>query len=427
MAKWYCMAQIPGTTGEWGVWKEYSSPTSTVSPTVRPTTQPTVAPVLTAYQKMIANSLISTGNNYRMKNAIEKARNGEDVTIAYIGGSITEGANATVNSKCYAYQSYLKFKEKYGKNGGNNVHFVNAGMSGTPSSLGVIRYERDVVKKAVSKPDLVFVEFAVNDADDVTNGDAYESLVRNILKSENNPAVILLFSVFQSQWNLQDRFIPIGEYYDLPMISIKNAVVPEINSNRLTNAEFFTSDGWHPTDYGHQIMADCVINTIDQMASETKDSSDISIPATAKIGKSFEGIQMIDSATKPEGVTINAGRFSQKDSNTGTYLFDNSTKFTNTWMHGMNASSDSFVMNLTCKNILFVYKLSSSSNAGQVDVYIDGTFVKSVDSYSSGGWNNPQTIELLNQSTATTHKVEIKMANGSTGKEFTILGFGATK
>lgn len=36
------------------------------------------------------NSLITTGNNYRIKKAMDKARKGENVTIAYIGGSRRE-------------------------------------------------------------------------------------------------------------------------------------------------------------------------------------------------------------------------------------------------------------------------------------------------------------------------------------------------
>lgn len=39
---------------------------------------------------MINNSLITTGNNYRIKKAIDKAKKGENVTIAYIGGSRIE-------------------------------------------------------------------------------------------------------------------------------------------------------------------------------------------------------------------------------------------------------------------------------------------------------------------------------------------------
>ena len=62
------------------------------------------------YQDMIENSLVSTGNNYRLKKVIEKCKRGEDVTIAYIGGSITQGAGGKpINTMCYAYRSYDAF------------------------------------------------------------------------------------------------------------------------------------------------------------------------------------------------------------------------------------------------------------------------------------------------------------------------------
>ena len=66
------------------------------------------------YQEMIKRSLVQTGNNYRLKRVIEKAKRGEEVTIAFIGGSITQGAGAIpINTKSYAYQTWEKFKEAF--------------------------------------------------------------------------------------------------------------------------------------------------------------------------------------------------------------------------------------------------------------------------------------------------------------------------
>ena len=42
-----------------------------------------------AYSQMIERSLMQTGNMSRIAAAIHKAKQGEDVTLAYIGGSIT--------------------------------------------------------------------------------------------------------------------------------------------------------------------------------------------------------------------------------------------------------------------------------------------------------------------------------------------------
>lgn len=382
----------------------------------------TVSPVLDK-AVFVKNSLVSTGNNYRMKKAIEKAMNGEEVTIAYIGGSITEGAGASTITNCYAYDSYQYFKDTYGKGDGSNVKFVNAGMSGTPSTLGMIRYDRDVMAPA----DIVFVEFAVNDGDDPTNGDAYESLVNNILNKDNAPAVVLIFSVFPSKWNLQDRLQPVGEYYNLPMISIKDAVLPELASGALTNKEFFF-DVYHPNTAGHQLMADCIDYYFDTVNNETIADADITIPSEPKIGNSFVGINMIDSKTVAEGVTIQAGGFSETDVMLGTLKYALSTKtFPNNWKHTTTSGSKSFSVKLNCKNFLLVYKLSSSTTFGQVDVYVDGTKVQTINSYGGGNWNNPYTKVILNEKFAADHTIEVKMAADSTAKEFSILAIGYTK
>ena len=120
------------------------------------------------------------------------------------GPSLRGPGLGRIHTECYAYQSYLRFKEQFGKGGGENIHFVKAGVGGTPSELGVIRYERDVQKDGVVAPDIVIVEVAVNDEGDETKGNCFESLCLKILSAPNQPAVILLFSVFVNDWNLQD-------------------------------------------------------------------------------------------------------------------------------------------------------------------------------------------------------------------------------
>lgn len=148
------------------------------------------------YQEMIERSLLSMGDAGRIRRVVEKARAGEPVTIAYIGGSITQGAGAVpLHTQCYAYRFWKAFAGKYGKN--NNVKLIKAGVGGTPSELGMIRFERDVLRDGKEKPDLVVVEFAVNDEGDETKGRCYESLVTKILSMPDAPAVLLLFAVLQ--------------------------------------------------------------------------------------------------------------------------------------------------------------------------------------------------------------------------------------
>ena len=213
------------------------------------------------YQKMIDKSLVQLGNWNRLKKAIDKAKRREEVTIAFIGGSITQGAGAIpIHKQCYAYKAFQGFCKVVGCKEDENVHFCKAGVGGTPSELGMIRYERDVCSEGKSLPDVVIVEFAVNDEGDETKGTCYESLVRKILNAPNKPAVILLFSVFANDENLQERLMPVGITYQLPMVSVKDAVVEQFYQSYDTGKgsrtiQYFYAM-FHPTNDGHTILAD---------------------------------------------------------------------------------------------------------------------------------------------------------------------------
>ena len=112
------------------------------------------------YKDMLANSIVSYGDTERLVKAINRAKSGKETCVAYIGGSITQGAGAApINTECYAYKSYSLFKDKFGS--GNNVHFIKAGVGGTPSELGIIRFERDVLRDNTVEPDIIIIEFAV--------------------------------------------------------------------------------------------------------------------------------------------------------------------------------------------------------------------------------------------------------------------------
>ena len=405
-----------------------STPTEApATPTAEPAT-PTPTEGLSEeeiwYNAMIADSFLSDGNNARLKKVIEKARNGEDVYVATIGGSITEGAGAQLYVNCYAVSFGALFSKEFGKEGASNVHFINAGLSGTPSTLGVIRYERDVIEKNDGhKPDLVIIEFAVNDADDPTNGQTYEGLVRHVLNAENEPAVILLFSVFKSRWNLQDRLKPIGEYYNLPMVSVKDAVVPRLNDKSVTDSKYF-ADEYHPTNYGHKIMRDCLMYMIRTIDGQEADEP-VAVPEKPLLSSAFDNVVMVGADT--EGVTVSAGSFASKDTNIFQTKFEKVVCFPENWMHGASDGSEPFRMTANCRSIVLAYKKTTASTFGEVEILVDGKVVKTVNGKEAGGWNNPYSLVLLNEAEAAEHTLEVRMAEGSEDKEFTILAIGVGK
>ncbi len=382
-----------------------------------------------AYREMISRSLVSTGNNYRLKQVIERTKKGEKVTIAYIGGSITQGAGGKpIDTECYAYRSYRAFCDMFSPCGGENVAYVKAGVGGTSSEFGMVRYDRDVCMEREIRPDLVVIEFAVNDEGDETEGVSFESLVRKVLQAENKPAVLLNFAVFMSDWNLQNRHQPVGERYELPMVSVKDAVTPQFEENDVITKRQFFYDIYHPTNDGHRIMADCIANLFAAVDREEMAAEDISLDKEPVYGIQFKDICCFDRKNAEEYAEIENHGFEAKDTEL-QYVERNmdltgTPEFPDNWMKD-GGEEASFTLRLTCKNLVAVIKDSGSPEYGAVDVFLDGGRVKTINPLDNG-WNHCNAQLVIDEKESGSHEVVFRMHPGDEAKKFTILGFGVT-
>ena len=113
-----------------------------------------------------------------------KIQKNEPVSVVFLGGSIT-------NHQGYRVQITDWLKQQY-----SNVQFtsINSGIGGTGSDLGVFRTERDVLQY---HPDLVFVEFAVNDAktDSLVIAHSMEGIVRKIWHHNPHTDICFLYTL----------------------------------------------------------------------------------------------------------------------------------------------------------------------------------------------------------------------------------------
>ncbi len=393
------------------------------------------------YKEMIKKSLMLKGNTGRITKLLQKAGSGEDVTLAFIGGSITQGAGAIpIHEKSYARNFADTFEKKFVK--GGKVDLVKAGVGGTPSELGMVRFDRDILRDGTKKPDIIVIEFAVNDEGDETKGVCYESLVRKALELPWKPAVVLLFAVFSFDWNLQDRLGCVGERYNIPMVSIMDAVTPQFkllpNDGRVISKNQFFYDQFHPTNAGHRIMSDCLINLIDVVnAGEGNDGEEVNVAATKPaIGADFETVKLLDikeyPALKAEFGISNLSEGSFKDTDTNLQMVEMDREITPVpefpynWSHSGKTGNEPFEMDINCKRLLLLFQDSGSPSYGTCEVSIDGKKVYDANPLQVG-WTHANSVIILNEEKSAKHHVSLKMAEGMEDKVFTILGFGIVK
>lgn len=185
----------------------------------------------TITDRMIALSELNKGNQVRLASVMKKAGEGNDITVAYIGGSITQGVSGGDNG-CYAKLVTNWFESTFSN---SKINYVRAGIGATGSYIGVHRADRDVISQ---KPDIVFVEFSVNDTTENTRRDvdSYDSLLRKLWNSESKPAVVCIGMTQENGTSVQNYHYDVAKNYDLPFISYRNAILDVIKNGQIGRA-----------------------------------------------------------------------------------------------------------------------------------------------------------------------------------------------
>lgn len=397
------------------------------------------------YRELCRKALLRMGNDSRIIHHIGRVLQNEKITVAYIGGSITQGVGAKKPWKdCYAYQSFLGFRNilerklELTKEQLENICFLKAGLAGTGSELGSVRYEADVERDGKEIPDIVIVEFCVNDEEDETKGVFYESLVRRILGKKNCPAVILLFSVFQDGFNLQKRLFPIGEQYDLPVVSIKDGGYDQFGTEKeIISSDEFYADPLHPSETGHRFMADSLcyywsrlLENVDpdRFHQINKEESGAQVEEIQPVyGKGMAAMCLLDRKHSYGGAQIEEGDFRDTDWDLQCAPMDDESEeipaFPYNW-HFKGTGSDlrPFCMNIHASSLVVVLKDSDKEEFGVVHIHVDGKPCRIFDPHVDN-WTHCHVL-LLYKDCPGFHKVEIFPQPGEKEKKATILGFG---
>lgn len=181
----------------------------------------------------------------------------KSLNVVYMGGSITEGAGASSCEKSFGkiVSNFLKGEYLHGQ-----VNIFNAGASGTASDFGLFRLQRDVISK---KPDLVFIEFAVNDRIKSSSDVCIymEGIIRNLLRLPKVPQIILLIAPTEMSDACGDVHRKIAYYYNIPIIDIQDYIWREIGKGKFSWNDI-SIDSLHPNDLGHKLYGECIIKVI---------------------------------------------------------------------------------------------------------------------------------------------------------------------
>lgn len=239
-----------------------------------------------------------------LANTFARLRQGQPVRIAYLGGSVTQmdGWRNHVTSWFSARYPGL-------------ITEVNAGWPGTGSAIGALRMQRDVL---VHQPNLIFIEFAINDE----TGDPlnftmrnYDGMVRQAW-AQNRSIDLCFIEVFATYIEppylegrlptTVDAHYRIADHYAIPSVNVGWALYQRVLAG--TPLSSLLPDGAHPNATGHQVYADAIFPLLEseRAAAATATPHPLPVPKTDYpiLGSSLVALGDI---TLPSGWTRGTG------------------------------------------------------------------------------------------------------------------------
>ena len=204
-----------------------------------------------------------------LKNTYAKLSKGEKVNVVYFGGSVTNGHGAS-NSEKTSWRALVgNWLSTAFPNA--EVNNINAAYGGTGSYFGAYRVKEEVISHS---PDLVFIEFAINDHYDnqirtltkETSAMQFETIVRSIRSALPDCDIVTVLTTEKCYINANrtgelhthaQAHEDISIAYNIPSLHIGRALVSKLSASDLNSdwSNYFT-DIVHPNDAGYAVYFD---------------------------------------------------------------------------------------------------------------------------------------------------------------------------
>lgn len=210
-------------------------------------------------------------NNYKdyvkyrgqdLQNTYAKLSKGEEINVLYFGGSVTDGSDiGSIQINCWREMVHEWLADNFKNAKLNNVDDANVAYGGTGTKFGAYRLKEEVLSQ---KPDLVFVEFSINDKyDGISVADSskyFETIVRQIRTQYPKCDIVTILIADKNTMHPKtlhphaQAHEDICIAYNIPSIHVGRAMAYHLNYNdSKSNWDKYYYDTVHPITEGYEI------------------------------------------------------------------------------------------------------------------------------------------------------------------------------
>lgn len=324
---------------------------------------------------------IFSGNTSRIHSVFTKAGRGEHISLVFLGSSITMGY--LIEEQHQFITIIKKYFQRTFHNEDISCHNLSA--PGMPSLHGLHLAYTELEQYA---PDLILIDYAVNDQKNDMYRQAYEGLLLKCLNLSTHPAVLSFFVKKESGYTCAPQMSAVCEYYGVPYVNIGTWLDEDIQTGIMRWRDY-SYDGCHPGPVGHGYIGRCLLRFLEQLSQSPAAPAD-SLPPKGFYGNELAWLQFVPS----------------------------------TWEHTPESSPAPLLLDARCRTVFIGYLVGITEDYGTACLSLNGTPYHFMDSYRVHEWKHPvyEVISLSREKSM--HHISLDMQKGENDKRFRLICLG---
>ncbi len=335
-----------------------------------------------------------------MKNTAYRIVNDLELRVSFMGGSVTAGMGSGSTGVKGGFRTRLL---NFLKEECPSAAFAETSstLGGNGSQYGVYITEQMI---ASTKPDLVFIEYAVNNAyDGVKDADKlwnhYETMIHTIYK--HNPYADIVLVYVSDRSDVAKDVIPtldqIADKYQLMSVTLAKLMQDNPASTSAYKWEhFYGDDSVHPNDTGYDLMAEVLFGAV-QYGLTTTPYTYAKLPLPAAKG----ALQSEAKAVAASSCTVPAGWATSSKFSYESKLFNGCIQTTETGK----------TLTVKFKGTHFGVLVEFADDAGVLEYSVDGGAYQQLNCKLD--YSNPKARMLLENAADTEHTITMRLGSGA--------------
>lgn len=324
---------------------------------------------------------VYSGNTARFHSVFERAGQGGHISLVFLGSSITLGYQIETRHQFTSMiQKY--FQDTFHN---NDISCHNLSAPGMPSMHGLHLAYSELESYA---PDVIFIDYAVNDQKNRMFREAYESLLIKCLSLPTEPAVASFFVKTQNGYTCAPQMAAVCEYYGVPYVNIGAWLDGDIEAGIMRWRDY-SYDGCHPGPVGHGYIGHCLLRLLEHL-SQVPGKPAISLPAKGFYSNDLAQLRFCPLA----------------------------------WENSAEHHAAPLELEANCRTLFIGYFVDTTEEYGTACLSVDGKPYCYFDSYRVHEWDHPAYEVVYLAKEKKERHLRLNMQTGESDKRFRLLCLG---